>query len=239
MYVDLFVPCFIDQIYPQTAFNAVKLLEKAGVEVKYNPNQTCCGQPAFNAGHWKEARAVGEKFIHDFNVDRYIVAPSGSCVGYVKNYFDKLFADSSLHNDFKQIQGNLFELTDFLVNVLHFTDFKAELHGKATYHDGCAALRECHIKNEPRELLKKVKGLELIEMQAPETCCGFGGTFSIKYEAISTGMGDMKMQDALQTGADYLISTEHSCLMHLNGLIQQQSKPIKVMHIADVLTSGW
>jgi len=235
MKVQLFIPCFVDQLYPQTAFNMIKVLEKAGCEVSYNPNQTCCGQPAFNAGFWDDAREVCSKFLKDFDSNQIIVAPSASCVGFVKNYYTKLFDNSSLHNEVKAIGKNIFEFSDFLVNKLGVTNFDAELNGKATYHDSCAGLRECKIKNEPRQLLQHVKGLEIVEMEDVETCCGFGGTFAVKFEPISIGMAEQKVEHALATGAQYLISTDLSCLMHLQGYIDNKNYSLKTMHIADVL----
>jgi L-lactate dehydrogenase complex protein LldE len=235
MKVQLFIPCFVDQLYPQTAFNMIRVLEKAGCEVSYNPNQTCCGQPAFNAGFWDDAREVCSKFLKDFDSNQIIVAPSASCVGFVKNYYTKLFDNSSLHNEVKAIGKNIFEFSDFLVNKLGVTNFDAELNGKATYHDSCAGLRECKIKNEPRQLLQDVKGLEIVEMEDVETCCGFGGTFAVKFEPISIGMAEQKVEHALATGAQYLISTDLSCLMHLQGYIDNKNYSLKTMHIADVL----
>lgn len=235
MTVQLFVPCFVDQLYPQTAFNMIKVLERAGCKVSYNPEQTCCGQPAFNAGFWDESKEVCAKFIKDFIPDAPIVAPSASCVGFVKNYYTKLFENSSLHHEATAISKNIFELSDFLVNHLKVTDVGASLEGKATYHDSCAALRECKIKNEPRILLANVKGLELKELEDVETCCGFGGTFAVKFEPISIAMAEQKVEHALATGAEYLISTDLSCLMHLQGYIDNKGYNLKTMHIADVL----
>ncbi|TCZ73249.1 (Fe-S)-binding protein [Flaviaesturariibacter aridisoli] len=239
MTVQLFVPCFVDQLFPDTAFNMVKVLEKAGCTVRYNPQQTCCGQPAFNAGFLDDARAVCSKFLNDFDPELPIVAPSASCVGFVRNYYGKLFDNSSLHHRVQAISKNIFELSEFLVQQLGITEFGAKLPGKATYHDSCAGLRECHIKEEPRRLLMAVEGLELTELADVETCCGFGGTFAVKFEAISVGMGEQKVENALATGADYLISTDLSCLMHLQGYINHRGAPIKTMHLADVLASGW
>ena len=239
MNVQLFIPCFVDQLFPETAFNMVKVLEKAGCTVTYNEGQTCCGQPAFNAGFWDEARTVCSKFLKDFDTESYIVAPSASCVGFVKNYYSKLFQDSSLHQEVKAIGNNIFELSDFLVNVLKITDFGAQLQGKATYHDSCAGLRECGIKTEPRLLLSKVEGLELTEMQDVETCCGFGGTFAVKFEPISIAMAEQKVEHALATEAQYLISTDLSCLMHLQGYINKKNHNLRTLHIADVLANGW
>lgn len=239
MKIQLFIPCFVDQLYPDTGFNMVKVLEKAGCTVAYNPAQTCCGQPAFNAGFWDEARSVCTKFIKDFSSNDLIVAPSASCVGFVRNYYGKLFENSSLHNEVKDLGKRIFEFSEFMVQVLKIDDVGAVLNGKATYHDSCAGLRECNIKTEPRKLLSKVKGLQLTEMNDVETCCGFGGTFAVKFEAISVAMGEQKVENALATGAEYLISTDHSCLMHLQGYIKHKGYDLKAMHLADVLASGY
>ena len=238
MTVQLFIPCFVDQLYPQTAFNMVKVLERAGVEVRYNTDQTCCGQPAFNAGFRGDARDVCTKFLKDFSGHDYVVAPSASCVGFVRNYYATLFDNSSLHNDVRDLQKRIFEFSSFLVNVLGVEDVGASLYGKATYHDSCAGLRECRIKEEPRKLLAHVKGLELLEMNDVETCCGFGGSFAVKFESMSVAMADQKVNHALQTGADYIISTDLSCLMHLDGYIRHKEYPIRTMHIADVLANS-
>ena len=238
MRVQLFIPCFVDQLFPETAFNVVKLLEFAGCEVLYNPKQTCCGQPAFNAGFQDEAKIVCNKFIEDFNGEDFIVTPSASCAGFIKNYSNKLVLASDLPNENQPINLKLFELSDFLVNILKFTDFKASFPAKATYHDSCAALRECKIKEEPRILLNKVDSLELLEMIDVETCCGFGGTFAVKFEAISAAMASQKVNNALAVGAEYIISTDVSCLMHLKAYAEKQNLPIKTLHIADVLANG-
>jgi len=239
MNVQLFIPCFVDQLYPQTAFNMVKVLEKAGCTVSYNTDQTCCGQPAFNAGYWDEAKSVCNKFIKDFSGTDPIVTPSASCAGFIRNYYDKLFDNSSMHHEVQDLKKRTYELTEFLVNVLGVEDLGASLEGKATYHDSCAGLRECGIKKEPRLLLSKVKGLTLEELNDVETCCGFGGSFAVKFEAISVAMGEQKLDHALATHADYLVSTDLSCLMHLQGIINQKGYTLKTMHIADVLASGY
>jgi L-lactate dehydrogenase complex protein LldE len=237
--VQLFIPCFVDQLYPETGMNMVKVLEKLGCRVSYNPKQTCCGQPGFNAGYWDEAKAVAKKFLNDFEGDGYIVGPSGSCTGYVRNYYEKMFENSAEHNTSNKLGARMFEFTEFLTDILKVEDVGASLSGKATYHDACGALRECKIKDGPRRLLSNVKGLELVEMNECETCCGFGGTFAVKFEPISIGMAQTKITSTLDTGAEYMISTDVSCLMHLQGYIDKNGHPIKTMHIADVLASGW
>ena len=239
MKVQLFIPCFVDQLYPQTAFNMVKVLEKAGCEVHYNTNQTCCGQPAFNAGFLDEARAVCNKFIQDFDNADYIVAPSASCVGFVRNYYTKLFDNSSVLHQVKNLASRTFEFSEFLTDVLKIEKLGAVFKAKATYHDSCAALRECKIKDAPRRLLSNVSGLEMVEMNEVETCCGFGGTFAVKFDSISIGMADQKVTNALATKADYIISTDLSCLMHLDGYIKGKNLPLQTIHIADVLAKGW
>jgi len=239
MKVQLFIPCFIDQLYPHVGMQMVKVLQKAGCEVIYNENQTCCGQPAYNAGYLKEARAVSEKFIEDFSGEEVIVAPSGSCVGYVRGSFEALFSDAACHAASKKVVKRVYEFTEFMVSVLQVKDVGASLPGIATYHDACGALRECGIKSTPRELLSNVKGLTLREMKECETCCGFGGTFAVKYEPISVGMAQNKVNSALETGAQYLISTDISCLMHIDAYIRKEGISLQTMHIAEVLASGW
>jgi L-lactate dehydrogenase complex protein LldE len=239
MNIQLFIPCFVDQLYPQVAFNMVKVLEKAGCTVSYNSNQTCCGQPAFNAGFWGEAKDVCSKFIKDFEGAEYIVAPSASCVGFVRNYFSTVFENASGADAAKRTSGRVFEFSEFLVKVLKVEDLGATFAGKATYHDSCAALRECRVKQEPRTLLSNVKGLEIVEMNDVETCCGFGGTFAVKFEPISIAMGDQKITNASATGAEYIISTDMSCLMHIDGCNKHKGAGLKAVHLADVLASGW
>jgi len=237
MKVDIFIPCFIDQLRPETALNMIKVLEKAGCQVNYNAEQTCCGQAAFNAGFWDDAREVGEKLLREVS-NNNMVCPGASCVGMIRNSYDLLFQNSSYHNKYRQLQKRTFELSEFLVDVLKVTQLGSMLFGKATYHDSCSALNECKIKSQPRELLKNVQGLELIEMNDCETCCGFGGTFTVKYENISVAMAEQKVENAMATGAEYLISTDYACLMHMDAYIKNKNIPIKALHLADVLAQG-
>lgn len=239
MNVHVFIPCFIDQLYPDAGFNTIKVLEKVGCTVHYNPKQTCCGQPAFNAGYWGEAKEVCNKFLEDFQDAEIIVVPSASCTGFVKNYYSKIYDNAPNQKEIKQFQSKVFELSDFLIHQLQVEDVGATFNGKVAYHDSCAALRECNLKTEPKTLLSNVKGLELIEIKENETCCGFGGTFSVKFEGISTAMGEQKVSHIVDTHADYLVSTDLSCLMHLNGIIQKKGHTIKSLHLADILASGY
>lgn len=233
MNVSLFIPCFVDQLFPQTAVNVKSLLENYGCTVRYNPDQTCCGQPAFNAGHWKTCAPVARKFMHDLAGTEYIVGVGGSCTGFVRNYYVKLFPE-----DAKKVRPfalRFFEFTEFLTEVLNISDTGAAFAATAVYHDACGALRECRIKAAPRKLLAHVKGLSLLDAPDSETCCGFGGTFAVKFEPVSIGMGEQKVLNAVKAGADCIISTDWSCLMHLQGYIHRNNIPLKVYHIADVL----
>ncbi len=239
MQVDVFIPCFIDQFYPETAASFIRILEKAGCETFYNPGQTCCGQPAFNSGYWNEARTVATKFIHDFSEGRPVVGPSASCTGFIRNYYQKLFEGEDLLDSANQLRKRVYEFSDFVVNHLKVVDFGATFPHRVTFHDSCAGLREYGIGEEPRKLLANVKGLELIEMEKRDTCCGFGGTFMAKFHHISTAMSEQKVENAMKTGAEYIVSTEASCLMNLESYIRKQKLPIKTIHLADLLVSGW
>lgn len=207
--------------------------------MSFNPAQTCCGQPAFNAGFWEDAKDVCSKFLKDFEGEGYIVAPSASCTGFVRNYYSKLFVGQEYEEKLHAVTSRMYEFTEFMVKVLKVEDVGATFEAMATYHDSCAGLRECHIKQEPRRLLANVSGLMLREMNDVETCCGFGGTFAVKFQPISSAMADQKVDNALATGAEYIISTDVSCLMHIQGYAKKAGKPVRCLHIADVLAMGW
>ena len=235
--VSIFIPCFMDQLYPGTAVSMVKVLRKLGCEVVYNTKQTCCGQPAYNAGYANEAMPVCEKFLEDFKDADIIVTPSGSCAGFIKNYYSKMFKGTPLAKTSDEITAKVWEFTDFITTKLDVVDVGATFKGIGTYHDACGALRECGIKDAPRMLLEKVKGLQMVEMNECETCCGFGGTFAVKFEPISIAMAEQKVINAMASGARFIISTDISCLMHIGGYIAKKNLPIQVVHIADVLAS--
>lgn len=238
MKTGIFIPCFIDQLSPETGHSMVKVLRKAGIDPLYNPAQTCCGQVAFNNGFWDEAKCLGEKFIRDFMEYDYVVGPSASCISMVKNYYPEMFYNSAWHNENKYLSDKMYEFTDFLVNMVKMPDLGAHFEARITFHDSCSALREYGLKDEPRILLSYVKGLDLIEMNESDVCCGFGGTFSVKHEALSTAMAEQKVQNALYTDAEYIVSTEATCLMHLESYITKHKLPIKTLHIADLLAMG-
>jgi L-lactate dehydrogenase complex protein LldE len=235
MNVDIFIPCFVDQISPHTGIHMTKVLRKLGCNVHYNPNQTCCGQPAYNSGFVKEARSIATKFIKDFKVAHPVVSPSGSCTGYVRNFYPKMFQNTPEHSACRQTKEQLFEFAEYVVDTLDYKQLKMKNNIKVTYHDGCGALRECKIKAQPRKLLEQIEGLELIEMKECETCCGFGGTFAVKFEPISTGMAYTKVHSAIDTGATHIVSSDFSCLLHLNAYIEKHHLPIKTIHIVDLM----
>lgn len=239
MTIDLFVSCVMDQFYPETAKNVVKLLSAAEVDVEYNPEQTCCGRFAFTSGFVEEAKELGEKFLRDFPNDRPIVGVSTSCVGYIKTRFKELFHNTASHHEYLRLVANIYELTDFLVNKIKVKNFGAEFNHKVVYQDTCCSLRELGLKDEGRQLLSNVKGLEILEMKHPEFCCGFGsGFFSIQHEAISVAMAERKIKDAMSVGAEYIVTNDVSCLMQLDSCIKKQKFDINVVHIADVLAQG-
>ncbi|MBP5644180.1 MAG: (Fe-S)-binding protein [Bacteroidales bacterium] len=240
MTVDFFVSCLIDQLYPMTAMNTLKLLKAAGVDVEYNPEQTCCGKFSFHSGYVDEARTLGEKFLRDFQGNRPIVGISASCVAFIKTRYKEIFHNSSHHLQCNRLVGSIYEITDFLVNQVHKDYFEAVFPYKCAYLDSCSALRELNLKNEARQLLSKVNGLELVELKHPEICCGMGkGLFAVQHEAISSSMADKKLKDAIDAGAEYLITNDISCHLHLDSYAKKQGLPIKMIHIVDVLTSGW
>jgi len=237
MIVDIFIPCYIDQVYPATAINMVKVLERIGCGVNYNAGQTCCGLPAFHNGFREHCKEVGEKLIKEFQNERYIVSPGGSCVSMVKNYYPDMFHNSVLHNEFKSVQKYIYEFSEFLVKVMHVSDTGSRFSGTGVFMDNCTALRECGIHESPRLLLSKVKGLKMVEMAEGGMCCGFGNTFAGNFEEIAVKLAEQKVQHAKNAGADVIISTDMGCLMHLEGYIRKQQIPMRVMHIADVLAS--
>lgn len=239
MTVELFVPCVIDQFFPHVAISTLKVLERAGVDVEYNPEQTCCGRCVYNAGYVEDAKELGDKFLEDFSTDHPVVSPSAACVHYIKKRFPELFFNTANHLVFKKMVGNIFELTDFLVNKVHFDDFGAEFPHKVTFQDSCSALRGLGLGSEARQLLSKVKGLELIEMKQFDMCCGADLSLQVNHEPIAVGMANHKIKNALNTGAEYIVSTDMTCLMHLKSYIEKEELPLKVIHIADVLASGW
>ena len=225
--VSIFVTCLVDQIFPRVGLAMAEVLERAGCEIEFREAQTCCGQPAFNSGYRDEARAVAEYFLKVFDGAEYIVVPSGSCASMISHHYADLF--ESHH------ESRVWEFSQFLVDVLKVTDLGARRNAVATYHDSCHALRELGIKSAPRRLLENVRGLRLVEMDAAEECCGFGGTFSVKFPDVSGAIARSKIESIARSGAEIVISADSSCLMQIQGALSRAGSQIRAMHLAEVL----
>ena len=233
--VSLFIPCFVDQFSPQVGLDVVSVLRRIGCEVDFPEAQTCCGQPAFNTGYWDEARPLAERFVRIFGSAEVVVSPSGSCATMVKVFYPELLAETPLHDEAVKLGQRVHEFTQFLVNVAKVTDVGASFPHKVTIHDSCHGLRELHLKQEPRALLKKVRGLELVDLPYGEECCGFGGAFSVKYPMISAAMGDTKAGNIEKSGAEYVTAADPSCLMHLDGILRRKKSQARTIHVASIL----
>jgi len=234
--VGLFVTCLVDIIRPSVGFAAVKLLEEAGCALEVPSAQTCCGQPAYNSGDKADAKAIARQVIETFAGYDYVVAPSGSCAGMIKTHYPELFADEpAWATRARELAGRTYELVSFLVDVCHMEGVDARYEGTVTYHDSCSGLRELGVKAQPRKLLASVAGLTLRELPGAELCCGFGGTFCIKYPEISTRMVADKAKDIAATGADTLLAGDLGCLLNMAGRLEREGSTVKVRHVAEVL----
>lgn len=234
--VSLFITCVVDEFFPQVGESLVKVLRRLGVAVDFNPQQTCCGQPAFNTGYRRYALDLGKRFLNIFAEADYIVAPSGSCVSMVKHYYGELFKDDlALARQARELGARVYELSEFLVNVLGVEDVGASFPGRVTYHDACHLLRELRIKDEPRRLIRAVRGIEFVEMDNADQCCGFGGTFSVKLADVSGAMAQDKIEGIKRARADVVVASDSSCLMQIAGVLSRQGSPIKTMHLAELL----
>ena len=237
MRVALFVTCLVDAIRPEIGFSVVKLLEAAGCEVVVPETQTCCGQPAYNSGDSATARALAEKVLREFDGFDYVVIPSGSCGGQIKLQYIELFRD---HPDLKsraeRLAARIHEVTDFLVNVLRVSSIPSQFSGHVTYHDSCAGLRELGVKTQPRALLAMLPGVRVSELSGCEQCCGFGGTFSIKFGDISGAIVDEKCRNVRATGADAVVLGDLGCILNIEGRLRRTGDTTtRVLHIAQVL----
>jgi L-lactate dehydrogenase complex protein LldE len=240
MRVSLFITCLADQFYPGVGEAAVKVLRRLGVEVAFNPAQTCCGQPAFNTGYRDEARQVASRTLDLFanGPADYIVSPSGSCTSMMRVFYRELFEHDPVRSAQAQaMAGRIFEFSEFLVKVLKVDDVGARFAHRVAYHDSCHLLRELGVSEEPRRLLRAVRDAELVELGDNRLCCGFGGTFAVKFPEVSVAMGEDKIKAATAGGAEYLVANDSGCLMHLAGLIHRQGVPIRTLHLAEVLAS--
>ena len=237
MRVGLFVTCLVDLMRPSIGMAALKLLEAAGCEVVVPRSQTCCGQPGYNSGDRASALALARKVLTEFEACDFVVAPSGSCAGMIRTHYSDLFADRPDElRRIRQLCSKTYELTDFLVNVVKRDRITATFDGTVTYHDSCSGLRELGVKQQPRTLLAKVAGLKLMEMSEAETCCGFGGTFTVKFGEISTRLADNKCEHALATGADAIVLGDLGCMLNIEGRLRRKGNTkTKVLHVAEVL----
>lgn len=234
--VTLFVQCLVDAVYPQVGEALVEIFDGLGLEVDVPLNQTCCGQPAYNSGYQKAARKAARHFIETFEAAEVIVSPSGSCVDMVVRHYPELFAGEPVWRQRAEaVAAKTFEFTQFLVDALGVTDLGARFHGTVTYHDSCHLKRYLGVAEQPRALITAVKGTTLVEMDDSDHCCGFGGTFAVKYPEISTGMLEEKVANILATGADRVVGCDLSCLMHIQGMLSRRKLPVQTMHIAELL----
>ena len=236
----LFVTCIVDQFYPEVGESTARVLDRLGVDLDFPRDQTCCGQPAFNAGFWNDAKPLARGFLKAFEGDRYIVAPSGSCVAMVREFYAELFHDEpALVARARDMAPRVFELTEFIVDVLGVTSL-ADLASKrlercVTYHESCHLKRELGVDRQPRALLDSLPGVQLVEMPQAEVCCGFGGTFAVKYADISAAMLQDKIDSITSTSADSVVACDASCLMHIGGGLSKQELPVRATHIAELL----
>jgi L-lactate dehydrogenase complex protein LldE len=234
--VALFVTCLVDLFRPSVGFAAVKLLEQAGFTVEVPEAQTCCGQPAYNSGDRANTQTIARNTIKAFEGYDYIVAPSGSCGGMLRCHYPELLAeDSQWASRATALAARCYELTQFLVEVAKFDTLEAEFKSRVTYHDSCSSLREMNVKAQPRALLGKVKGVQIAELAETEACCGFGGTFCVKFPDISNSMVERKTADIVASGADTLLAGDLGCLMNIAGKLKRQGSAVKVRHVAEVL----
>jgi L-lactate dehydrogenase complex protein LldE len=239
MKISLFVTCLVDQVWSNVGVSAVDVLRRVGCEVQFDVRQTCCGQPAFNTGYRKEARLVAEQFINVFegHDSDAIVSPSGSCTAMV-HHFPELFADDeSWRKRAEAVAARTYELSSFLVRVLQIEDVGASWSGRLTWHDACHGLRDLNLKSEPRALIKNVRGAEFVELSNADSCCGFGGTFSVKYPEISVAILDQKIDAIERAEVQAVVSGDASCLMQIGGRLSRKGLNVRVMHLAELLAS--
>ncbi len=234
----LFITCVADAIFPEVGESVVRLLRRHGVEVDFPLEQTCCGQPAYNAGYHHEARAVARQLLRALEGYEYVVTPSGSCAAMVRHYYPHLFEGEPEARRAEELCRRLYEFSEFMVRVLGVTDVGAEFPARATYHSSCHMSRGLGVREEPRLLLSHVRGLELVDLPYAHECCGFGGTFSVKLPEVSTAMADEKLQHVAETGAEILIGSDLACLWHLGGRLSRLGRPVRTMHVAQVLDEG-
>ena len=233
--ISLMIPCFINQMFPDTGKATVGILEHFGCQVDYPPNQTCCGQPAFNSGFWQETATLATRLMDIFADAEYVVAPSGSCVSLMKKLYRSLPLPPDQLSFWQDWHGRVFELSEFLDQVLKIDRWPGTFPHTVTLHDACHGLRELGISSAPRRWLQSINQLNFVEMMRPDTCCGFGGTFAVKFSGISTAMVENKTRWIVESSAEIVTAADASCLMHIDGYLKRQGKTVKTMHLADIL----
>lgn len=238
MRIHLFIPCFVDSLMPRVGIAMVHVLERLGHEVVYPERQTCCGQPPFNSGCRQDAIDLAIRHIELFAEARHIVCPSASCVAMVRKFSPQMLVDYPEALEACEMARRTFEFSEFLADRLCVTDVGARFDGRITFHDGCHGLRELKLHNQPRELLRHVQGLELVEMDEAATCCGFGGSFAVKFPKISTAMGCVKAASIVATGARAVVSCDPSCLLQIDGVLRKQGHAVECLHLAELLDRG-
>jgi len=236
MRVGLFVTCLVDLMRPSIGFAAIKLLESGGADVYVPPSQTCCGQPTYNSGDRADTITLARKVVEEFEQCDHVVAPSGSCSGMIRTHYAELFADDPPWSSrVAALASKTYELTDFLVNVLKVDGVPGTFAGTITYHDSCAGLREMGVKAQPRTLLRTMRGVQLSEMAECETCCGFGGTFAVKFGEISSRLADNKCQHIVSNGAETVVLGDLGCMLNIEGRLRRRGDATRVLHVAEVL----
>ena len=232
----LFVTCIVDQLYPQVGVSVVRVLRRLGVDLSFPPDQTCCGQPLYNSGFTHEAQKLARRVLNSFSGSQYVVVPSGSCSAMLKVFYQDLFRDDpTALLQVEQLAPRVYEFSQFLVDVLDVQATEAGHSGSATYHPSCHLLREMEVRDQPTKLLSSVAGLELKDLPQAEVCCGFGGTFAIKYPHISEEMLTDKINSVHASGAETLVSCDMGCLMHIEGGLSRRGSPVRVRHLAQML----
>ena len=238
MKVSLFIPCFVDQLVPRVGLAVATVLERLGHACEFRAAQTCCGQPSFNSGFWDEARQVARHALDVFAGAEAVVGPSGSCVAMLRVFYPQLLAGTPQEQAANDLAARTYEFGEFLVRRLGVEDVGARFPHRVTYHDGCHGLRELRVKDEPRRLLRAVRDLELVECDEPESCCGFGGLFSVKFPMISTAMAEVKGSSLARTECDYIVSSDPSCQLQLDGWLSRNGKQPRTIHLAEVLAGA-
>lgn len=238
LHVALFIPCLSEHLFPESALSMVKVLRHIGAAIDYVDGQTCCGQPAFNSGYQEQVIPLAERFIEMFHKKQYVVAPSGSCVAMVRKFYYDLDIRQQLHAARDELAAKIFEFTEFLVDVAQIDGVRGSFPHRVTYHDSCHLRRELGIAEQPRRLIRSIKGIDFIEMAQPDLCCGFGGTFSFKFKELSIAMVERKCRNIEESGAEFCIGADSSCLMNIDGYLRKHHKNARTLHIADLLATS-